>query len=618
MQNFRNGGIPINDRAIQSASEMVSMFQLPSCLIGNTGEVIASNGLFNDLIQTKRLSLDDTHPFYPEYRKQIASSYLKALKGISRQCFAVFSTKDNERISVEIYIFPVIQDKIILALFCILQIVEDRILSFDKSTDAIISDHSKNYETLLYEYSPFPILQIDESGNIINASPSVQELIGYEIDDLKRSRNLLYRSLSHYDFNRMRLTLSQLFEGIIEYKRIGEIKFITKDKEERWVNASCYRIHLHDTQPAIEIVLEDITRIKRLEHQIQQLSRYHIIGDLTKGFLHSFNNIVNIMLNKSQWLLQITDKPSTQEGLKLIIQSAEEAIQQMRRIEDFIGRDKFEEKSNINVVEAIEDAIEFVKIQLKVDEAQKRRSVHIERRYFTLVSLYGDSQAFRDLMLSIIFKVASVIALKGIVEVTLKKNSTVSISVKTKKDATEIKDDVLFISTIDLLKLAEQNNAKLIEEESALDYAITIILPEETISPLPQKEQQIPEIKLRDMDICIVEDKPALQEIMYDVFDSLGNRVSVFGNANQALESFRFNKFDIVIADYGLPDTTGLELLTKVKEQKEDTITVLLTGWILNNIKAYKNVIDIYMQKPFKLDALINEISQKLSRRNKY
>lgn len=322
------------------------------------------------------------------------------------------------------------------------------------------------------------------------------------------------------------------------------------------------------------------------------------------------------MLNKAQWLLQITEKPSFQEGLKLIIKSAEDGIQQIRRIEEFIGRDKLEEKSDINVVEAIEDAIEFAKIQFKVEEAQKRRSVTIERRYFSLVSMYGDPHIFRDLLLSTIFKVASVITTKGVIEVTLKRNSTLTIAMKAKKESAETKDEFAFISTMDLSKLAEQNHAKLLEEESLQDYSITIILPEDTVSALPHKEQQIPQTKLRDMDICIVEDEPALQEIMYEVFDSLGNRVSVFNNADQAYESFKINKFDIVIADYGLSGTTGLELLTKIKEQKEETITVLLTGWILNNIKAYKNVIDIYMHKPFKLDVLINEISNEMSKRH--
>ncbi len=99
-----------------------------------------------------------------------------------------------------------------------------------------------------------------------------------------------------------------------------------------------------------------------MEYQLQQLSRFHIIGDLTKGFLHSFNNIINIMLNKAQWLLQITEKPSFQDGLKLIIKSAEDGIQQIRRIEEFIGRDKLEEKCDINVDGSnLEDAIEFDK-----------------------------------------------------------------------------------------------------------------------------------------------------------------------------------------------------------------------------------------------------------------
>ncbi len=37
---------------------------------------------------------------------------------------------------------------------------------------------------------------------------------------------------------------------------------------------------------------------------------------------------------------------------------------------------------------------------------------------------------------------------------------------------------------------------------------------------------------------------------------------------------------------------------------------MLLSGWMLNNLDAYKNVIDLFLPKPFKLDSLITEISK--------
>jgi len=57
---------------------------------------------------------------------------------------------------------------------------------------------------------------------------------------------------------------------------------------------------------------------------------------------------------------------------------------------------------------------------------------------------------------------------------------------------------------------------------------------------------------------------------------------------------------------------TGIELLTRVKELDENAVTVLLSGWMIKDLKAYRNVVDLYLAKPFKLDVLIKEISKVL------
>ena len=45
----------------------------------------------------------------------------------------------------------------------------------------------------------------------------------------------------------------------------------------------------------------------------------------------------------------------------------------------------------------------------------------------------------------------------------------------------------------------------------------------------------------------------------------------------------------------------------------EGTITVLLSGWKLDNIKTYKNVVDLFLPKPFKIDELLRQISKILA-----
>ena len=119
------------------------------------------------------------------------------------------------------------------------------------------------------------------------------------------------------------------------------------------------------------------------------------------------------------------------------------------------------------------------------------------------------------------------------------------------------------------------------------------------------------------MDIIIVEDEEALQKILFELFDKMGNRVFICENGNEALKEFRSKHYDLVLTDYGIAGITGIELAARIKEINEDTITILLSGWMLENVNDYKNVIDLFIPKPFKLDDLLKNVSSVFKEKKK-
>ncbi len=124
-------------------------------------------------------------------------------------------------------------------------------------------------------------------------------------------------------------------------------------------------------------------------------------------------------------------------------------------------------------------------------------------------------------------------------------------------------------------------------------------------------------VKVRDLDIVIVEDERELKDILFELFNRMGNRVSVFENGEEALAEIKEGKTDLLITDYQVSGITGLELAARVKEIDDTIITVLFSGWMLNDLKSYKNVVDVFYPKPFKLDALITGIAKLLQARKK-
>ncbi len=608
---------------VDSTYGFINYLKHPACIIGLQGDLLFTNEPFKSLVENNNnIRLDLSHPFFPEYRKRIALAYTRALKGSERQCFGVMRSSSGEKIPVEIYLFPMMRDNAVFSILVFLKPVrDDRLASFDQSTSALMEPEEEYSTSTLMDFSPFPIIRLDRNGEIIGGSSSLEAFLGYRFEEVREKRNALFKSVSLYDFERMRKAVAEIYTGGLAFKRLGEIKVTTRTKEEKWANVTIYPVMKNKDVQSVDIILEDITRTKELENRMSFMNRIQIVGDLTKGILHSFNNLVNIIMSRTQLLLQVTEKDMVIDGLKVIEKTAGDIVKQIRRVEDFIGEgESLTEYEIEDLIDIIEDAIEFAKIHFKVERKERRRNVKIERRYFSLVNVKTDTRTLREILISMIFKVSAFLRYSGTINVLLKENGALAVTVliAKKENEQETEPDSLggmVFAEIDIRRIAEKLNIKIFEEESADSYSIKAVLPSSIIINKGRKEPEVVEYRLRDLDIIIVEDEKTLKEILFELFDSMGNRVVMFDNGDEALAEFKKGKFDLVVTDYGIKGITGLELAARVKEVNENVVTVLLSGWMLTDLKAYKNVIDLFLPKPFKLDELIKEIAKVLQAR---
>jgi CheY-like chemotaxis protein len=452
--------------------------------------------------------------------------------------------------------------------------------------------------------------------NIIRCSESIEGFLGYSCEDLTEKRTATIRNIFLYDTDRIRNTVLEIFSGSRPFNRKGEIKMVTRESEEKLVNLTFYPLMSKNEITAVEIIIENITEIKSLKEKINSINRIQLLQDITKGFLHSLNNSINIIMSQTQLLLQITEKESVLDGIHIIERSALDIVDNIRRVQNSIAKKSyFYEERTAPLVNIIEDAIEFSRMQFKVEDKEKKRNIQIDKKYFTSVNIRIDTGLLREIIISIILKVSAFIRKKGIIEISLKDNNDLMLAIKVNKedrniDTLHLQKMVNVFSGIDIRQAAEKINIKIIEEESAESYAIRAVFPQRLITDKLNLPPTEPDIKLRDLDIIIVEDEKALKKILFEIFDRMGTRVFICENGIEALEEFRRKHYDIVITDYGIPGITGIELAVRVKELREDVLTVLLSGWTLEGLTAYRSIVDMFMPKPFKLDDLINSISQ--------
>jgi len=107
--------------------------------------------------------------------------------------------------------------------------------------------------------------------------------------------------------------------------------------------------------------------------------------------------------------------------------------------------------------------------------------------------------------------------------------------------------------------------------------------------------------------IMVVDDEKFILESIYDYFDNLN--VYIYDDPVKALSELCNNYYDIIIADYKMPDINGFELLERAKKISSYKIGILLTAYPDKELVQQffnNNLIKKVIEKPLKL-AIIKE-----------
>ncbi len=79
--------------------------------------------------------------------------------------------------------------------------------------------------------------------------------------------------------------------------------------------------------------------------------------------------------------------------------------------------------------------------------------------------------------------------------------------------------------------------------------------------------------------VLIADDDESLRRVAAFHLKDEGYDVSVAGNGRQAQSALQKQRFDLVVTDMKMPEMTGLELLTWIKENSPDTQVIVMTGF---------------------------------------
>jgi DNA-binding NtrC family response regulator len=113
----------------------------------------------------------------------------------------------------------------------------------------------------------------------------------------------------------------------------------------------------------------------------------------------------------------------------------------------------------------------------------------------------------------------------------------------------------------------------------------------------------------------IVDDLPAVHEMLEAVINPAGYSSECFVNGRNALKRYKEQRFDIVLADISMKPMDGVSLLREIIAYDPRAKVIMITGYSTTDSarQALKLGAFDYVEKPFRIDDLIDTLNRAMS-----
>jgi signal transduction histidine kinase len=116
--------------------------------------------------------------------------------------------------------------------------------------------------------------------------------------------------------------------------------------------------------------------------------------------------------------------------------------------------------------------------------------------------------------------------------------------------------------------------------------------------------------------ILVVDDDPYVIDVMEKYIKSQGYGVLTATSVKESMDRIQLEKPDLLLADYSLPDGTGLDVVRQAVREIPHLAVIVMTGVAIHDVKVAAEAIKLgaieYMTKPFRLEVLGTQIRRSL------
>ncbi|MDT7807219.1 MAG: hypothetical protein QOJ70_1032, partial [Acidobacteriota bacterium] len=388
----------------------------------------------------------------------------------------------------------------------------------------------------------------------------------------------------------------------------------------------------------VEELSHYIAEQERIREQYAQIEKLSALGELASGVAHDFNNTLAGILGRAQLLLSTTDHERIEAGLRLIIKTAKDGANTVKRIQDFARQRRDHDFQPVSVDQLLLDVREITRPRWKSRAESEGVHISLELQLGSdEARVMGDESELREVLVNLVFNAVDAMPRGGTITLSTREaGERVEIAVADTGDGMteDVRSRVFdpFFTTKGKagmgLGLAVsfgivRRHEGTIEAESELGRGTTfrIRLAAARASAKHEPSVEPPALALVPQRpgatrILVVDDEENVRELLRDVLESEGYQVGLASGGPEALEMFRESRFDALFTDLGMQGMSGWELARAVRELDATIPLAVITGWgeAVGSGERSAAQVDWVVTKPFDT-AQILSIAREVARR---
>jgi GAF domain-containing protein/CheY-like chemotaxis protein/anti-sigma regulatory factor (Ser/Thr protein kinase) len=354
------------------------------------------------------------------------------------------------------------------------------------------------------------------------------------------------------------------------------------------------------------------------------------VGELAAGAAHHLNNLMAVVLGRTQLLLMRNLDAATTRSLKRIEHATMDAADTVRRIQGFSGSVKSGDATPVDLNVLIQEVIDFTRPRCLQEMNGRAVRYEVQAQLGLVPEVSGQRAEIGEAITNLVLNAMDALPDGGRIVIATRAEpgrAIVSVSDPGLGMAAEVRRRAFepFFTTKGVKRtglglavaygtVQSHGGQIAIESVPGEGTTVTFWLPSATPEVKAARPTTEEEPTASAGSVLVIDDEADVRDLVADVLAAQGYRITVAAGGREGLARFAAGAYDLVLTDVGMPDCDGWDVARAIKSSRADTPVLLLTGWA-DSADSPPVRVEGILKKPFGLDELAAAVAEAVARR---